>query len=113
MTARPCTTRAAIQLIASGNASDPLIGKVVRDTARDRLGQVMGRVGPRYQLRPVKGGREWEAKPSDIEPLDEATRCERCTKIKTARAKAYREGRRVAVHGLTVVLSRHLRTEHS
>lgn len=73
----------------------------------------MGRVGPRYQLRPINGGREWETTPGDIEALDEATRCDRCTKIKTARAKAHREGRRGTVYGLTVVLSRHLRTEHS
>ncbi|MBZ4322522.1 hypothetical protein JNW98_24660 [Streptomyces sp. SCA2-4] len=41
---------------------------MVRDVRRDRVGIVMGHVGPRYQLRPPAGGREWEAAPSDIEP---------------------------------------------
>lgn len=28
----------------------------------------MGHVGPRYQLRPLNGGREWEADPAEMAP---------------------------------------------
>ncbi|MFF7022716.1 hypothetical protein ACFY97_17155 [Streptomyces klenkii] len=41
---------------------------VVRDKRDQRVGVVMGKCGPRYQLRPLRGGKEWEAAPSDIEP---------------------------------------------
>lgn len=28
----------------------------------------MGHIGPYYQLRPLNGGKEWEARPDDLEP---------------------------------------------
>ncbi|MEU8715030.1 hypothetical protein [Streptomyces sp. NPDC048663] len=43
---------------------EPPVGALVIDTARDRLGYVMGREGPYVQLRPVAGGREWDAEPA-------------------------------------------------
>ncbi|WP_089107523.1 hypothetical protein [Streptomyces hyaluromycini] len=36
------------------------------DTGRDQLGYVMGREGPYVQLRPVAGGREWDADPAHV-----------------------------------------------
>lgn len=48
-------------------AYEPRTGETVRDTATGRVGRVMGNVGPRYQLRPLNGGREWEAEPMNIE----------------------------------------------
>ncbi|GAA0397854.1 hypothetical protein GCM10010357_18690 [Streptomyces luteireticuli] len=47
---------------------------VVRDTRKDRIGVVMDKVGPRYQLRPPAGGREWEAAAADMEPVPAAVR---------------------------------------
>lgn len=44
-------------------------GKVVHDTARDRVGRVMGHEGPYIQLRPLAGGREWDAAPDHIRVL--------------------------------------------
>ncbi|MER5794494.1 hypothetical protein [Streptomyces sp. NPDC001980] len=41
-------------------------GTLVIDTARDQLGYVMGREGPYVQLRPVAGGREWDADPAHV-----------------------------------------------
>lgn len=38
-------------------------GDTVRDAGRDKVGQVMGFVGPYVQLRPVGGGIEWDARP--------------------------------------------------
>ncbi|QLE71404.1 hypothetical protein FGW37_07180 [Streptomyces rectiverticillatus] len=36
------------------------------DLRTDRLAQVMGHEGPRLQLRPPAGGREWEAEPGAV-----------------------------------------------
>ncbi|MFD6434850.1 hypothetical protein [Streptomyces venezuelae] len=44
-------------------------GKVVHDAARDRVGRVMGHEGPYIQLRPLAGGREWDADPGHLRPL--------------------------------------------
>ncbi|MER6025184.1 hypothetical protein [Streptomyces sp. NPDC001851] len=38
------------------------------DARSGRLGEVMGRVGGRVQLRPVGGGREWDCPPESVEP---------------------------------------------
>ncbi|WP_043663948.1 hypothetical protein [Streptomyces xylophagus] len=39
-------------------------GALVHDTQRDELGYVMGHEGPYVQLRPLTGGREWDADPA-------------------------------------------------
>jgi hypothetical protein len=39
-------------------------GALVHDPERDELGYVMGHEGPYVQLRPVTGGREWDADPA-------------------------------------------------
>lgn len=46
---------------------EPRLGDTVRD-AKGRVGRVMGDVGGRYQLRPLKGGSEWDAKADDLTP---------------------------------------------
>ncbi|MFF0449085.1 hypothetical protein ACFYT4_22210 [Streptomyces sp. NPDC004609] len=48
--------------------SEPRPGQVVWDAARDRVGRVMGTVGGYVQLRPLRGGREWDAHPEDLRP---------------------------------------------
>jgi len=53
--------------LADGEA--PTIGKVVRDAARDLVGRVMGHEGPYIQLRPLAGGREWDAEPGHLRSL--------------------------------------------
>ncbi|MEU1442387.1 hypothetical protein ACFXKC_24340 [Streptomyces sp. NPDC059340] len=45
----------------------PPIGTTVEDTRRGVVGRVMGHAGPYVQLRPLKGGREWDARTSDLE----------------------------------------------
>ena len=45
------------------------VGDTVEDTRRGRVGKVMGSVGPFVQLRPIGGGREWEAAPGDLRLL--------------------------------------------
>ncbi|GHJ36004.1 hypothetical protein [Streptomyces sp. TS71-3] len=44
-------------------------GTPVRDTARNRIGVVMDHQGPYFQLRPLDGGREWDAAPEDVRPV--------------------------------------------
>lgn len=48
----------------------PRVGDTVRDTSRGgRVGVVMGHEGPYIQLRPLGGGREWDAAPDRIAPI--------------------------------------------
>ncbi|MEV6316793.1 hypothetical protein [Streptomyces sp. NPDC051776] len=46
------------------------LGAIVKDTGeRNGVGIVMGQEGPYVQLRPVSGGKEWDANPRDVRPL--------------------------------------------
>ncbi|MGW1977453.1 hypothetical protein [Streptomyces sp. NPDC001889] len=54
--------------MTTGTPYEPTAGDVVRDAAGKRIGRVMGRVGGRIQLRPLNGGREWDALPEDLTP---------------------------------------------
>ncbi|MFI6287473.1 hypothetical protein ACIBCM_22465 [Streptomyces sp. NPDC051018] len=54
---------------AAPEGERPEVGKAVRDTRLGRIGVVMGGVGPYVQLRPLQGGREWDADPEHIEPV--------------------------------------------
>ncbi|WP_443068714.1 hypothetical protein [Streptomyces sp. NBC_01361] len=44
-------------------------GDAVHDTVRDRFGRVMGHEGPYLQIRPLAGGREWDADAGDLRLL--------------------------------------------
>ncbi|MFI5880198.1 hypothetical protein [Streptomyces sp. NPDC051554] len=53
---------------------EPDVGDLVFDEASRRVGEAMGHEGPYWQLRPVGGGREWDAQgplrpPTDAERL--------------------------------------------
>ncbi|WP_432248203.1 hypothetical protein ACRAR1_10785 [Streptomyces sanyensis] len=43
------------------------VGETALDVSTGLVGRVMGSVGPRYQLRPLNGGREWEADQESLE----------------------------------------------
>lgn len=47
-------------------ANKPAIGSVAKDTRKNAVGRVMGHEGPYVQLRPVGGGKEWDAAPDDL-----------------------------------------------
>lgn len=49
----------------------PAVGDAVRDTARDRVGRVVGHEGPCLRLRPLAGGRAWDADPHHVRPLSQ------------------------------------------
>ncbi|MEU3252882.1 hypothetical protein [Streptomyces sp. NPDC006997] len=48
---------------------EPRLGDTVRDIEADRIGKVMGFVGPHVQLRPIGGGIEWDADPGNLRPV--------------------------------------------
>lgn len=48
------------------------VGTAVHDDDSGRVGLVMGHEGPYLQLRPLGGGREWDADPVRLRPLDAA-----------------------------------------
>ncbi|MGA4844433.1 hypothetical protein [Streptomyces sp. G45] len=54
--------------------SVPERGALVFDPAVRKVGQYQGKAGPYAMLRPVGGGREWEADPSKIRPATSAER---------------------------------------
>ncbi|MGA5130181.1 hypothetical protein ACPCTO_10280 [Streptomyces olivoreticuli] len=69
----------------------PPKGAFVVDLHRGRIGQVMGHEGPFLQLRPPRGGREWDARPDDVRP---ATDAEKLTaKVQAANAESGRWGK--------------------
>lgn len=47
----------------------PPVGETVRDEATGRIGEVMGHEGRYIQLRPLLGGREWDAQPGRLRPV--------------------------------------------
>ncbi|MCX4882195.1 hypothetical protein [Streptomyces sp. NBC_00847] len=52
--------------MASNQQTRPGIGELAKDSARDRIGVVMGAVGGRVQIRPIGGGTEWDAHPDNV-----------------------------------------------
>ncbi|MEW2498221.1 hypothetical protein AB0942_32495 [Streptomyces nodosus] len=51
----------------------PEVGDLVYDEVTRRVGEIVDHVGPHWQLKPVGGGREWDA----AGPLRPATQAER------------------------------------
>lgn len=52
--------------MASNQQTRPAIGELAKDQKTGRIGLVMGEIGGRVQIRPVSGGMEWDAMPSDV-----------------------------------------------
>ncbi|MFK0186187.1 hypothetical protein ACIQV1_18420 [Streptomyces rubiginosohelvolus] len=50
----------------------PGIGVAVHDSGSGRVGLVAGHRSPHVLLRPLGGGREWEADPGHLRPLSRA-----------------------------------------
>lgn len=70
---------------------EPAVGTPVRDTVRDLIGVVMDREGPYLQLRPLGGGREWDADPSRIQLLTQTEVLS--ARVAQANARSRQEGR--------------------
>lgn len=54
---------------ADGHSVSPDPGALVVDRRNGKVGVVMGHVGPYVQLRPPRGGREWDVPPEDVRTL--------------------------------------------
>jgi hypothetical protein len=68
----------------------PRVGAYAVDTRSGRLGRVMGHEGPYVQLRPVGGGREWDAPPEVIRPATLGERLSAGTAYANARSRGER-----------------------
>lgn len=55
--------------MASNQQTRPGIGELAKDSARNRIGVVMGEVGGRVRIRPIGGGTEWDAMPDNVVAL--------------------------------------------
>ncbi|MER6954460.1 hypothetical protein [Streptomyces sp. NPDC000618] len=52
--------------MASNQQTRPAVGELAKDSGTGRIGVVMGELGGRVQMRPVRGGREWDALPGNV-----------------------------------------------
>ncbi|WP_371580061.1 hypothetical protein [Streptomyces sp. NBC_01314] len=66
------------------------LGDTVRDAGSGRIGRVMGFVGPFVQLRPVGGGREWDARPERLRPVTRSEALSEGVARSNARSKGER-----------------------
>ncbi|MFE7841877.1 hypothetical protein ACFU53_39230 [Streptomyces sp. NPDC057474] len=62
-------------------------GQLVYDPRTRRVGEYRDRVGPYAMLRPVGGGREWEADPATLRPATVAERIGAQVKAANRRTK--------------------------
>ncbi|MEU0836821.1 hypothetical protein [Streptomyces sp. NPDC005969] len=53
---------------AGRHTASPGAGAVAVDRRNGKVGVVMGHVGPYVQLRPPRGGREWDVPSEDVRP---------------------------------------------
>ncbi|MEU0626625.1 hypothetical protein [Streptomyces sp. NPDC005989] len=68
----------------------PSTGTLLVDTSRrDQVGEFRGAAGPYWSLRPVCGGREWEAEPANVRAPSPMERL----RAEIARCNARSEGR--------------------
>ena len=68
-------------------AYKPSLGDTVEDTGTRRTGRVMGFEGPYVQVRPVGGGREWDARPENLRPVTDAQALRSAVAVANARSR--------------------------
>ena len=68
-------------------ASGPAVGTVVVDEERDRIGHVMDHEGGLIQLRPLGGGREWDADPVRVRLATPAERLSAAVAVANAASR--------------------------
>ncbi|MFJ8104735.1 hypothetical protein [Streptomyces sp. NPDC096132] len=62
-------------------------GALLYDPATDKVGEYQDRSGPYAMLRPVGGGREWEADPAALRPATERERLQANLRAVNARPR--------------------------
>ncbi|MGW3650969.1 hypothetical protein [Streptomyces sp. NPDC000878] len=65
----------------------PDLGDTVEDTGTRKVGKVMGFEGPYVQLRPVGGGREWDARPENLRPVTAADALSSAVAVANSRSR--------------------------
>jgi hypothetical protein len=68
-------------------AYKPDLGDTVEDTGTRRIGKVMGFEGSYVQVRPVGGGREWDARPENLRPVTDADALSSAVAVANARSR--------------------------
>ncbi|MER7839369.1 hypothetical protein ABTY98_26685 [Streptomyces sp. NPDC096040] len=63
-----CNVRVAERLASVVRGERPPVGTYVTDVRDGRIGEVMGHLGGKVQLRPVAGGREWDCPGESLAP---------------------------------------------
>ncbi|MFF7771709.1 hypothetical protein ACFZC7_35080 [Streptomyces massasporeus] len=71
------------------NAYTPEVGDLVWDEGACTVGRVIDMVGPRWQLKPPGGGREWDAKGA-LRPATAAERLSAGVTLANARSRGER-----------------------
>ncbi|GAA1883938.1 hypothetical protein [Streptantibioticus ferralitis] len=72
------------------NASaTPAPGALVYDPVAERVGTYQAEAGPYLLLRPVGGGREWEADPARVRPATQEERVSAEVRAANRRAERY------------------------
>ncbi|MGW8971593.1 hypothetical protein [Streptomyces platensis] len=74
--------------MASNQQSRPEIGDLAKDLQTGQTGVVMGKLGGRVQMRPLAGGREWDAKPDDVIPPSAREELSARNAVRSARSRA-------------------------
>lgn len=74
------TDRTARQLL-------PEPGSFVVDLSRGEVGEVMGHEGPFLQLRPPRGGWEWDVRPGEVRPATDTERLSAKVQVANARRR--------------------------
>ncbi|MBR7672426.1 hypothetical protein [Streptomyces daliensis] len=75
----------------STDLEPPSVGALVVDTQHVTFGEFRAVVGPRWRLRSLSGGAEWEAEPERVRPVDPMERL----RAETDRANARSRGERL------------------
>jgi len=63
------------------------LGDTVEDADTGRIGRVMGFEGSYVQVRPVGGGREWDARPENLQPVTDADALSSAVAVANARSR--------------------------
>jgi len=78
--------------MASNHQTDR-IGELAKDSARDRIGVVMGEVGGRVQIKADRRRTEWESMPDNVVAPSPTEDSSRAPAIRTATAGMGRDAR--------------------
>ncbi|MFI6409132.1 hypothetical protein [Streptomyces sp. NPDC050548] len=65
-------------------------GALLYDPATDKVGEYQDKAGPYALLRPVGGGREWQADPASLRPATDQERLS--AEVRAANARARTDG---------------------